>query len=199
MFRWLSKYIKRIDLWGVGVELREPPAEPTTPASPAPKARANGASSTSGTSVSEACEAFLREVERSAGAAAGADYKQPLDELVRWSEQQAPALGFVPHGGSQALAKYCLPGVKSSFWSAWPRRGDGAKLHVLTDPHPRFPEELREVARRELARLDGREAKPGEIPVVSFANLRSEQSRRDVEALLSRLLREVCGPTSEVR
>jgi hypothetical protein len=30
VFRWLARYIKRIDAYGVGVELREPPA-PTTP------------------------------------------------------------------------------------------------------------------------------------------------------------------------
>ncbi len=31
MFRWLARYISRIDIFGVGVELREPPAEPAPP------------------------------------------------------------------------------------------------------------------------------------------------------------------------
>jgi hypothetical protein len=31
MFRWLARYIRRIDVFGVGVELREPSAEPAPP------------------------------------------------------------------------------------------------------------------------------------------------------------------------
>jgi hypothetical protein len=150
---------------------------------------------TSAPDLAVAREAFLAEVERCCGGPARADYAAALDHLIRWTQEQGSALVFTPHSGPQKLVKFCVPGVETSFWSAWPRRADGAKLHVLTDPHPRFPESLREVARRELARLDGRQPKPGELPVVSFANLRSEAALRDVEAILSRSLAIVQGRT----
>jgi len=136
----------------------------------------------------------LAEVERYSGFAIRTECAVVLDRLIRWSMQQGNAVVFTPHSGSQSLVKFCLPGMDTHIWSAWPRKADGAKLHVLTDPHPRFPEPLRDVARRELARLDGRQPKPNELPVVSFRNLRTEDAQRDLIALLSRLLAEFNMP-----
>lgn len=193
MFKWLQKYIRRIDFWGVGVEFREPTpddvAESPTPGTTNKTSRRQPVNAvTRQADLAEARDAFLAEVGRSSGDAVRADYAAVLDAIIAWTERQGNALVFAPHAGSQALVKFCIPGVETSFWSAWPRRADGAKLHLLTDPHPRFPEALRDVARRELARIDGRQPNPGELPVVSFSNLRSDKARRDLDALLSRLL-----------
>ena len=94
---------------------------------------------------------FLEKVE---GYASGqsARFAPPLDELIRWSEENG--LEFTPHAGVHDLVKFSVPGSKMAFWSATPRTGDGAKLTLLNDP--RFPEPLRTLARDELARIDGK-------------------------------------------
>lgn len=116
------------------------------------------------------------------------EFGEVLDELIRWSEQHDWGIQFVAHGGSQGLVKYCVPGVDAHFWSAWPRQVDGAKLHIFADPHPRFPEELRDVARQELAQLDGRTPNPTELPVVSFERLLLDGAMRRVKKLMCQLL-----------
>lgn len=154
MFGWLFKYIRRIDVMGVGVEFRDPrPAAPSAEASPIlqpappPKSYAKLLSSNPAnrTDLASARKAFLDQVDQYAGAVVRGEYAAILDELIQWSEHRAPALTFVPHDGQQALIKFCLPGMNTHLWSAWPRKVDGAKLHVMTDPHPRFPEPLREL------------------------------------------------------
>ena len=138
-------------------------------------------------------DAFIAAVRRSTPQQAE-EFAAVLDELLRWSEQHDWAIQFMHHEGSQAVVKYCVPGVATPFWSAWPRQADGAKLCVLTDPHPRFPEADRDMARRELAALDGRTPEPTEVPTVSFQQLLSGEARRRVRALMCRLLCRVCGP-----
>jgi hypothetical protein len=124
------------------------------------------------------------------------EYAEILHTLIGWSARQGEVIVFAPHDGPQSLVKFCLPGMERNthIWSAWPRKADGAKLHVLTDSNrQRFPEPLRELARRELARLDGRKPKAGELPVVSFRNLRTAGAQTSLMALLSQLLRELQG------
>ena len=124
-----------------------------------------------------------------------------LNALVEWSEGRGGEIEFTPHTGSagrepQALVKYCVPGVGTPFWAAYPRAADGAKLHVLTDPHPRFPEDLRREAREVLAGLDGRRPNPTECPVVSFETLADPAALASLLALLASVLDRL-GPTSD--
>jgi hypothetical protein len=126
---------------------------------------------------------FLEKVE---GYASGqsARFAPPLDELIRWSGENG--LAFTPHAGVHDLVKFSVPGSGMAFWSATPRTGDGAKLTLLNDP--RFPEELRALARDELARIDRRAAPPGDVPEVAFTNLIWGPYRERVLDLMGRLL-----------
>jgi hypothetical protein len=135
---------------------------------------------------------FLEKVE---GYASGqsARFAPPLDELIRWSE--ANGLAFTPHAGVHDLVKFSVPGSKMAFWSATPRTGDGAKLTLLNDP--RFPEELRTLARNELAQIDRKAALPGEVPEVAFTNLIWGPYRERLLDLMARLLDGVRQSESE--
>lgn len=116
-----------------------------------------------------------------------------LDELIRWAEANAWGVRFARHDGPHKMVKYCVPGVETPFWTVVARTGDGAKLTMLNNSHPRFPEELRDEARGELARIDGREPKPDGVPEVAFTKLIWPPYRQQVLELMTRLLNEVHG------
>lgn len=132
---------------------------------------------------------FLAKVEGYAPGQA-ARFAPPLDDLIRWSGESG--LEFTPHTGVHDLIKFSVPGGKMAFWSVTPRTGDGAKLTLLHDP--RFPEPLRTAARDELARIDGKAARPGGVPEVAFTKLIWEPYRARVLALMARLLDGVREP-----
>lgn len=120
-------------------------------------------------------------------------FERVLDDLVLWSEQHKPDIEFVWHEGNdgrvrQMLVKYCVPGIPSPFWAAWPRAKDGAKLSLLTDANA-FPEELREAARAGLATIGKEDV--FEVPEVSFGSLIPQVRRDQLKALMERLLKDL--------
>jgi len=133
--------------------------------------------------------AFLSRVKGYASGQA-ARFEPALDELIRWSEENG--LEFTRHTGMHDLVKFSVVGAKMAFWSATPRTGDGGKLTLLNDS--RFPEELRSLAREELARIDGKAPQPSGIPEVAFAMLIWEPYRVRVLDLMARLLDAVRQP-----
>lgn len=133
--------------------------------------------------------AFLEKVERYASGQS-ARFAPPLDELIRWSEENG--LEFTHHTGVHDLVKFSVPGTGMAFWSATPRTIDGAKLTLLNDP--RFPEPLRTLARDELAGIDGKAVVPGGIPEVAFAKLIWAPYRVRLLDLMARLLDGVRRP-----
>jgi hypothetical protein len=126
---------------------------------------------------------FLEKVEGYASGQA-ARFAPALDELIRWSRENG--LEFTHHAGVHDLVKFSVPGAGMAFWSATPRTGDGAKLTLLNDR--RFPEPLRAAARDELARIDGKEARPDGVPEVAFTKLIWEPYRVRLLGLMGRLL-----------
>jgi hypothetical protein len=139
--------------------------------------------------LATARDGYLKKVEAYA-AGQSARFAPPLDELIRWSE--ANGLEFTPHAGVHDLVKFSVRGAAMAFWTAAPRTGDGAKLTLLNDP--RFPEELRTLARDELARIDGRAAQPDGVPEVAFTKLIWGPYRARVLELMARLLDGVRRP-----
>jgi hypothetical protein len=137
---------------------------------------------------------FLEKVEWYASGQS-ARFAPALDELIRWSEENG--LEFTPHTGVHDLVKFSVPGAKMAFWSVTPRTGDGAKLTLLNDV--RFPESLRTTAREELARINGKPAKPDGVPEVAFTNLIWEPHRARILALMGQLLDGVGRPASASR
>jgi hypothetical protein len=132
---------------------------------------------------------FLSKVKGYASGQA-ARFAPVLDDLIRWSE--ANGLEFTPHAGVHDVVKFSAPGARMAFWSATPRTGDGGKLTLLNDP--RFPVSLRDLARDELARIDGKAAVPGVVPEVGFAMLIWEPYRVRVLDLMARLLDGIRRP-----
>lgn len=132
---------------------------------------------------------FLSRVEDWAPAQS-ARFAPVLDALVAWSQENG--LEFTRPTGVNSSVRYRVPGSKMPFWAVTARTGDGAKLTLLADP--RFPEELRKVARDELARL-GRKAAahPEASPEVALTHLIWEPYRRQVLDLMARLLDAVRG------
>src|SRR4051794_1532948 len=94
--------------------------------------------------------AFLEAVRNYAPAEAEA-YGTALDDLIGWTRLQGEALQFVARDGEQSIVKFCVPGVATPFWAAYPRKHDGAKLTVFPEPHADVPEEVRDLARQQLA------------------------------------------------
>jgi hypothetical protein len=127
--------------------------------------------------------AFLSSVE---GHVTGESvrFAPALDELIRWS--QAHGLEFTAHVGVHDLLKFSIPAAKMAFWAATPRPRDGAKLTLLSANS--FPEQLRTLAREELALIDGTTAKPEAVPVLAFTKLIWAPYRVRVLDLMTRLL-----------
>ena len=126
---------------------------------------------------------FLAKVEGYASGQASR-FATVLDELIRWSELNN--LTFTPHAGIHELIKYSLKHAKVPFWCATPRTIDGAKFTLLNDPN--FPEPLRNEAREELARIDGKKAISEGIPEMAFTKLLWKPYREQVFKLMDRLL-----------
>jgi hypothetical protein len=116
-----------------------------------------------------------------------------LDELIRWAEENAWGVRFTRHDGIHKMVKFCVLGVETPFWAVVARTGDGAKLTMLNNPHPRIPDGLREEARGQLARIDGKEPKPDGVPEVAFTKLIWPPYRQQVLDLMTRLLNVVHG------
>ena len=133
--------------------------------------------------IDNARDLFLRKVE---GCAEGqsARFAPVLDELIRWSEMNN--LSFIPPSKVLFLFKFFLPNEKLPFWCATPRLADGAKFTLLHDPN--FPESLRNEARDELARIDGKKSVPESIPEMAFTKLIWKPYREQVFKLMDRLL-----------
>src|SRR3954471_18897820 len=131
---------------------------------------------------------FLEKVEEYASRQS-ARFAPALDELIAWSEEYG--LEFTHHTGVHDLVKFSVPGMKMAFWSATPRPDDGGKLTLLNDP--RFPEELRTVARDELARIAGKPFQDEGVPEVAFTKLIWAPYRARVLELMARLLDGVRG------
>jgi hypothetical protein len=112
-----------------------------------------------------------------------------LDELIRWSQENG--LEHCPPTAAQALVRYAEGG--RIFWSAVARTGDGGKLTLLNDRS--FPEPLRDEARTELARLDGKAEKEGGVPEVALTKLIWAPYRAKVLELMARLLDGVRAAT----
>jgi hypothetical protein len=115
-----------------------------------------------------------------------------LEDLLRWSEEHSWGVSF---SGRNPLGpvRYCVDGIATPFWVVTPRSVDGARLTLLTGVHPRFPEDLREEARKECARIDGRVPVPNEIPVVGCGKLRWPPNREAIFALMTKALNRVHG------
>lgn len=118
-----------------------------------------------------------------------------LNSLIEWSEKQ-PALTFTWHEGTpgaerQFLVKFGLSGMDAAFWAAYPTKDDGAFLIVVADPHHRFPDDLREDARRELAAIDRRDRVDDEYPTVRFLNLLPPKNLQRVLELMEGWLARV--------
>jgi hypothetical protein len=133
------------------------------------------------------CKAFLQAVGGYAPTK-NAVYANVLDDLIEWTRLQGDALHFVARDGDQCIVKFCVPGVDTPFWAAYPRKHDGAKLTVFPEPHALIPEEVREWARRELAELEGRQPTPNSQPMVSFAVLQERTARERVKELFQKML-----------
>jgi hypothetical protein len=130
--------------------------------------------------------AFLKKVEDHVSGES-ARFAMPLDELISWSEGHG--LAFAPHGGVHDLLKFSIPGATLAFWLLTPRPGDGAKLNLLGATG--FPENLRTLARDELALIDGTASKPEGPPVVSFTKMIWGPYRARILTLMGRLLDEL--------
>jgi hypothetical protein len=124
-------------------------------------------------------------------------FKSILEDLIAWSDKQ-DQLRFTWHEGKrgserQYLVKYCLPGMemKAAFWSAYPHSKHGATLLILADPHHRFPEDLREEARCELAAMDRRTPEQTEYPEVRFINLIPPKNRQRLSELMESWLARI--------
>lgn len=133
------------------------------------------------TDVTTARANFLSRVEGYAWGQS-ARLSPALDELIRWSEDNG--LQYRPPTGAQTLVRYTEG--NRVFWSVAPRTGDGAKLTLLNDTA--FPGPLRDEARAELARIDGKAEKDGGVPEVALSKLIWEPYRARVLALMTRLL-----------
>jgi hypothetical protein len=116
-----------------------------------------------------------------------------LDDLIKWSEENAWGVQFTHHAGVHHLVKYCVPGVNTPFWSAVPRTGDGARFTLLNEPHQRFPEALRNEAREELCRIGGVKSSSEGVPEVAFTKLIWEPYRLRVLDLMTKMLNAVHG------
>jgi hypothetical protein len=130
--------------------------------------------------------AFLKKVEDHVSGES-ARFAMPLEELISWSE--ANGLAFTSHGGVHDLLKFSIPGENLAFWLLTPRPGDGAKLNLLGSTG--FPENLRTLARDELALIDGMASKPEAPPVLSFTKMIWGPYRARILALMGRLLDEL--------
>jgi len=139
-----------------------------------------------------AIDKFLAKVEVWAPGQA-VRFAPVLDDLIKWSEENSWGVQFTHHTGVHHLVKYCVPGITTPFWSVVPRTSDGARLTLMNDPHPRYPEALRTEARIELARIDGVAAKTEGVPEVAFTKLIWAPYRERVLDLMTRLLNGVHG------
>ena len=129
--------------------------------------------------VQEDREAFVRKVSTYAPDDA-VEFGRIADSLITWSAEHDGALEHVSaEGQEQDVVKYAIPEMNAPFWTAYPRKADGAKLCVL-DSDTVFPSHLVTEARAELAEMDGREPKSNERPTVSFDRLRSPDAVRRV-------------------
>ena len=119
------------------------------------------------------------------------DFGRIADDLIAWSTQHDWAIQHAPRGDQkQAVVKFTLEGMNAPFWTAYPRKTDGAKLCVV-DSEDVFPDSVRATARRVLAELDGRVPEENEAPTVSFQKLRSDEALRRVKQLLCHLMVEL--------
>jgi hypothetical protein len=138
--------------------------------------------------VAEDRAAFVEAVRDCAPADAD-EFGLIVDALIAWSAEHDWALHHVSASTQvQAVVKFALPGMAAPFWTAYPRKADGAKLSVVDSGGAVFPEAVRDEARRVLAALDGRVPEPGEAPTVALQRLRSTDAVRQVKRLLCRLL-----------
>jgi hypothetical protein len=201
MFKWLAKYIRRIDILGVGVELREPwePSAPTAAgASPPvlPRSPSPIAMSAASTSLTGDRAAFLREVEQIVGAETRKDYEVVLDDLIAWSETQDGAIEFRlrPAANSQATVTYCFQGTPHVFWQVYPRPTKrDAKFSSVSDPRWLVPEDVRDRLRLRFAELSGGRVDSPVIPTLSFRDLVTPAARERLKKLLSEVLAELRG------
>jgi hypothetical protein len=142
------------------------------------------------TALSEDREAFLRVVQDYTSVAVRETFARVLDDLVHWTKGQDGAFRFRPRGNrDQATVAFCLTAENTTFWTAYPRKKDGAKLCVLDSLSPRVPEEVREMLRREFARIENPVAgTPYTCPTLSFMTLEAVEVRNEVKQLLSNAL-----------
>jgi hypothetical protein len=113
-----------------------------------------------------------------------------LDDLLRWSAENG--LNFF-HQTPKGPIRYCVKGVASPFWTFTPHSGDGARLTLLTTSHPKFPEDLRDEARKFLAKLDGRNPVAEEIPTVGYLKLLWPSNRAALYEFMTRAINRIHG------
>jgi hypothetical protein len=123
-------------------------------------------------------------------------YAVALDDLIGWTCLQGDDLRFVARDGDQSIVKFCVPGVDTPFWAAYPRKVDGAKLTVFPEPHASIPEDVREMARQRLAEMEGDDPAPNSQPMVSFRVLEDCTVRERVKELFQEMLRRLATRNS---
>lgn len=116
-----------------------------------------------------------------------------LDDLIDWTRLR-PELRFVWDervSDGKHVVKFCLKDMPVSFWAAWPREGDGARLTLLASGDPTYPGHLREFALQELSRIVGRQIGPK--PQISLRALIDPGKRELVKQLMTQLFCRITG------
>jgi hypothetical protein len=138
-----------------------------------------------------ATDAFFAKVERHTPDEVKR-VRSVLDDLLLWSAEHSWGLKF-SNQNPKGPIRYCVDGVVSPFWAFAPHTGQGARLTLLTAIHPKFPEDLRDEARRMLAKLDGRKPDPDEVPTVGYLKLLWPPNRDALYALMTRAINRIHG------
>lgn len=134
-------------------------------------------------------ESFITQVKRYvSNADERRRFTEILDHFIDWSFKRSAEIDHFDGNYDQHVVSFKHRATGVVFWSAYPRRGDGAKLEILPGGHGSLSVDRLQDALSVIGAISKEPVSDATTLRIPFSALKSELRREYVTALLERML-----------